>query len=101
MRTKLFNFIFSLLTSLIYFMPSNLTAQTKPDIEKLDDAVVLVMIYDYQGNFVGHGSGFIIDNKGTVVTNYHVVKGAYSLKVRVDNNGVKTDYDVENIISGA
>ena len=101
MRTKLFNFIFSLLTSLIYFMPSNLTAQTKPDIEKLDDAVVLVMIYDYQGNFVGHGSGFIIDNKGTVVTNYHVVKGAYSLKVRVDNNGVKTDYDVENILSGA
>jgi hypothetical protein len=81
-------------------MPSNLTAQTKPDIEKLDDAVVLVMIYDYKGNFVGHGSGFIIDNKGTVVTNYHVVKGAFSLKVRVDNNGVKTDYDVENILSG-
>ena len=67
MRTKLFNFIFSLLTSLIYLMPSNLTAQTKPDIEKLDDAVVLVMIYDYQGNFVGHGSGFIIDNKGTTI----------------------------------
>lgn len=100
MRTKLFNFTFTILSALINFIPSNLNAQTKPDIEKLDDAVVLVMIYDYKGNFVGHGSGFIIDNKGTVVTNYHVVKGAYSLKVRVDNNGVKTDYDVENILSG-
>ena len=100
MRTKLFYFTCTLLTLLIYLIPSNLTAQTKPDIEKLDDAVVLVMIYDYKGDFVGHGSGFIVDKKGTVVTNYHVVKAAYSLKVRVDNNGVKTDYDVENIISG-
>ena len=100
MRTKLFNFTFAILTVLINFIPSNLIAQTKPDIEKLDDAVVLVMIYDYKGNFVGHGSGFIIDKKGTVVTSHHVVKGAYSLKVRVDNNGVKTDYDVENILSG-
>jgi S1-C subfamily serine protease len=44
------------------------------------------------GNFVEHGCGFIVDI-GTVVTNYHVVKGAYSLKVRVDNRGVKTYYN--------
>jgi hypothetical protein len=78
----------------------SLNAQLKPDIEKIDDAVVLVMIYDFKGNFNGHGSGFIIDSKGTIVTNYHVVKGAYAMKVRVDRNGIKTDYDVESVLSG-
>lgn len=85
------------LTSL---MTDGLTAQTKPDIDKIDDAVVVVMIYDYKGNQVGHGSGFIIDDKGTVITNYHVVKGASSLKIKIDNNGYKETYDVDNIISG-
>ncbi len=79
---------------------SKLFAQIKPDIDKIDNAVVVVMIYDYKGNQVGHGSGFIIDDKGTVVTNYHVVKGASSLKVKIDNNGFKEVYEVENILSG-
>jgi hypothetical protein len=77
-----------------------LIAQSQPDIDKVDNAVVVVMIFDYKGNQLGHGSGFIIDEKGTVVTNYHVVKGASSLKVKIDNNGYKETYDVDNIISG-
>lgn len=32
-------------------MLSNLTSQTKTDIEKLDDAVDLVIIYDYHREF--------------------------------------------------
>ena len=92
--------IFVSLFNLINIFSSPLNSQTKPDIEKIDNAVVLVMIYDHRGKLSGHGSGFIIDNKGTVVTNYHVVKGAYSLKVRLDNNGYKEDYDVDYIISG-
>jgi hypothetical protein len=75
-------------------------SQTTPNIDKVDNSVVVVMIYDYKGNQVGHGSGFIIDDKGTVITNYHVVKGASSLKVKIDNNGYKETYEVENIISG-
>jgi hypothetical protein len=75
-------------------------SQIKPDIEKIDDAVVLVLIYDYYGSLLGHGSGFIIDSKGIVATNYHVIKGAHSLKVRLDRNGTKTDYNVNSILSG-
>ncbi len=74
--------------------------QIKPDWNKIDDAVVLIMIYDHQGNPIGHGSGFIIDDKGTVVTNYHVVKGATTMKVYLDNNGNKEIFDVDKIISG-
>ena len=32
------------------------------------------------------GSGFIIDEKGIVITNYHVIKGAEDIIVRVDGN---------------
>jgi hypothetical protein len=91
---KILIYILILLNSKFIF------SQKKPNIEKIDDAVVLIKIYDYQNEFQGHGSGFIIDNKGTIVTNYHVVKAAYSMKVSIEINGVKTDYDVENILSG-
>jgi len=94
------NITLKLLLLFVFLFNGKLKAQTKPDIDKVDNAVVIVMIYDYQGNYVGHGSGFVIDDKGTVVTNYHVVKGASSLKVKIDNNGYKEVYDVENIISG-
>ncbi|MDB4648926.1 trypsin-like peptidase domain-containing protein [Crocinitomicaceae bacterium] len=74
---------------------------TQENIEKLDDAVVLIEIYDYFGDYLGHGSGFIIDKYGTVVTNYHVVDGAYRMKVVIEKNGFKTKYDVQKIISGS
>jgi len=86
--------------SFIIFSYNSALAQT-PDIEKLDDAVVLVLIYDYEGNKIGHGSGFLIDDKGTVVTNYHVVESAYSLKVMTDINGLKMTYDVDLISKGS
>src|SRR5438552_3939557 len=33
----------------------------------------------------GAGSGFIIDSKGLVVTNNHVVEGAVSIRVKMDD----------------
>lgn len=75
-------------------------SQLKPDFTKLDDAVVVVLIYDFKGDLLGHGSGFVIDAKGTVVTNYHVIEDAYKLKVRIDKNGLKSDYDIDKILSG-
>ncbi len=72
------------------------------DIESLDDAVVLVEMYDYKEDYIGHGSGFIIDVNGTVVTNYHVVKGVHSLKVILqDNYGQRKSYDVQTVVKGS
>jgi hypothetical protein len=67
------------------------------DINKVESAVVLVQIYDFQGNKIGHGSGFIIDSKGTVVTNYHVVENAYSVKIISET---KQAYDMLKILKG-
>jgi hypothetical protein len=85
---------------LALLLPLFQIAQTNIDLEKIDDAVVVVMIFDFRNQLQGHGSGVIIDSKGTVLTNYHVVSGAYSLKVRTKIKDQITDYDVSNIISG-
>jgi len=70
------------------------------DIETLDNAVVLILTYDINEEPIGHGSGFIIDQNGTVVTNYHVIDNAYTIIVRLDINGKLTDFEVEKVISG-
>ncbi|MFN5182043.1 MAG: trypsin-like peptidase domain-containing protein [Bacteroidota bacterium] len=90
---KIFSLFFFLAVSKIY-------AQGKLDFEKLDDAVVVVETFDVNGNYYGHGSGFIIDAKGTVVTNYHNVITASSLKIMTDISGVKAEYDVDLILKG-
>lgn len=70
------------------------------DFEKLDNAVVLIERFDIDDEPIGHGSGFFIEENGTLITNYHVVEGAYRLKINIDINGQKKVYDVETIISG-
>ena len=42
-------------------------------IERYDDAVVYITVQNAVGEEVGLGSGFVIDGKGLVATNYHVV----------------------------
>ena len=43
----------------------------------------------------GSGSGFFIDDQGTIVTNYHVIDGAAAISVEVSDGG---SYPVEKIL---
>ena len=88
-------------TTFLIFLFSTICTAQGPDIERLEKAVALVEIYDYNSNFIGHGSGFVINPNGVLVTNYHVVDGAYSLKIVFEENGTKVKYDVESIIRGS
>jgi S1-C subfamily serine protease len=58
--------------------------------ERVSPSVVVVYNINESGQTRGHGTGFFIDPWGMVATNYHVVEGASSLKIKA-KNGVVMD----------
>jgi len=50
--------------------------------ETVSPSVVVVYNMNESGQMRGHGTGFFIDPWGMVATNYHVVEGASSLKIK-------------------
>ncbi len=65
-------------------------------------AVFYIEIYDEQDMAIASGSGFFIDDKGTAVTNFHVIEDAYSAKAQLSGDGAiydivgVYDFDIEN-----
>lgn len=51
-------------------------------IEPLRPSVVTVVTYNLDGEVAGLGSGFFISSSGILVTNYHVLDGAYRADVK-------------------
>jgi S1-C subfamily serine protease len=58
---------------------SNLDAVREAVVSKVEPAVVLINVKTNTGENLG--SGVIIDQRGYIVTNYHVVKGAKAIEV--------------------
>ena len=50
-------------------------------VEKVRQSVVMITVYDITGTSIGQGSGVFIDDKGLILTNAHVISGAYSADV--------------------
>ncbi|MQY71942.1 trypsin-like serine protease, partial [bacterium] len=70
----------------------NLTAL----IKKVSPSVVLVITYDEEGEELSGGSGFFISEAGDVITNRHVIQGAYHAEVKTADEKV---YDVKKILA--
>ena len=51
-------------------------------VRKIQPGVVIVITYDKKMVVKGQGSGFFINKKGHLITNYHVLKGAHMAKVK-------------------
>ena len=71
----------ALLVVALWILPS----MTSNDIETVKDSVVLVEVYDESKNKIATGSGFCAYNGNWIVTNFHVVEGAGSIKVITDD----------------
>jgi len=51
-------------------------------VKDIRPAVATVITYDRDKKLSSQGSGFFIDKEGHLITNYHVLKGAYSAEVK-------------------
>ena len=66
-------------------------------LTKLRASVVKVICYDYDGvTVISQGSGFFIDTDGTFITNSHVVRNCYFVKIE---NHLGAIYDVDTLYS--
>jgi Do/DeqQ family serine protease len=45
----------------------------------------------------GGGSGFVFDDEGRILTNYHVIRDAEKITVVTDKNGEETEYDAHMV----
>ena len=65
-------------------------------VKKVKPSVVLIETFDKDNEPIGQGSGFFIDNNGYFVTNYHVIEGAYTAKVKTITG---KEYPVNGIVA--
>ncbi|MBU0508330.1 tetratricopeptide repeat protein [bacterium] len=60
--------------------------ESLPDIvERISPSVVVILTYDETGEAIAQGSGFFVNDKGDVVTNFHVIEGASSLDIKTSD----------------
>lgn len=64
--------------------------------EKVKDAVVVILAYDYSDELAAQGSGVVLNDKGYVVTNYHVLSGCERLEI-VHNDEIIPYVDIIGI----
>jgi hypothetical protein len=81
--------------------PQKLT--TAQIADKATPSVVVVENFNEDGEKVGQGSGYVFTGDGIIITNYHVIRGAGSLTVKVPGQepfrvesvlGYEIDHDV-------
>jgi tetratricopeptide (TPR) repeat protein len=56
-------------------------------VKKIQPAVVKIVVYDMNKRVSGIGSGFFINQKGHLITNFHVLDGAFSAEVIARDGG--------------
>ena len=91
---------FLVLFFMICSMPSIALSDAREIFKENSKSVVVIVTVDNKGNPLSQGSGFIVRADGAIVTNYHVIRGASDIKVKVDNKILDVEgliyYDIEN-----
>lgn len=63
--------------------------------EMTKDSIGEITTYDKKGNEIALGTGFVYSKDGKIITNYHVIEDAYSIKITIQE---KT-YTVQHILA--
>lgn len=86
--------IFAFLIVLVYVL-FTIYKSIPVDINDVIESVVKVEIYDSNNELIASGSGFCAYESNYIVTNFHVIEEASSIKI-IDNNN--NTYDVKNVL---
>jgi tetratricopeptide (TPR) repeat protein len=65
-------------------------------VEEIKPAVVTILTFDSHYDTLALGSGFFVNSNGHIITNLHVLKGAYSAKAKTADGKV---YYIENVLA--
>jgi tetratricopeptide (TPR) repeat protein len=65
-------------------------------VKKVKPGVVLIETFDKDNKPLSQGSGFFVNNKGHIVTNHHVIEGAYSATIKTSTG---KEYPVQGIVA--
>ena len=76
----------------LIFILSGCTKSIQGVIEDTKEATVTIYTFDEYGSPSGEGSGFFIDEKGTCLTNYHVLDGATKAILK-NSDGMEFEID--------
>ena len=71
------------------------TEMSAPDLAEYAQKRTVTLNVDLKDGGTSAGSGFFIDDQGTIVTSYHVIDAADSISVEISDGG---KYDVKTII---
>lgn len=68
---------------LLCFINKSYSQDLKPDeiFEKYQDGIVVIYSFDFTGSPKSQGSGVILNDKGWVVTNFHLFEGCEKLQI--------------------
>ena len=80
-KTIIIPITFILIITLLFFR-YNIFSNS---IEDVKNSVVKIEVYDENNEIIASGSGFCLYNDNYIVTNFHVIEGAYSIKVVNDD----------------
>jgi S1-C subfamily serine protease/nitrogen regulatory protein PII-like uncharacterized protein len=79
---KLYISIFLLLSSITVTKIQSQDLSAEQIFEKVNNAIVVVYAYDFEGDKHAQGSGIILNDKGIVVTNYHLFAGCEKIELK-------------------
>jgi tetratricopeptide (TPR) repeat protein len=65
-------------------------------VEEIKPAVVTILTFDRENDTLTQGSGFFINAKGDIITNLHVLKGAYFARVKTADGKI---YRIEYVLA--
>jgi len=83
-------FILVVTTALLATSPARAQVDLTEIVKKIQPVVTTIITYGEDKEVLGQGTGFFVDKKGHLVTNYHVLKGAHGAEVKTYDEKIYT-----------